>query len=109
MSLTVYDGATIAKDPSDILVQHFDWDAENLGASVQISSATVTVSGESGDIVTTPLTRDQVSLLTGNRKVQYRIHAGAAGSLWRVTCQIVTNETPSQTKERSVYVSVVER
>jgi hypothetical protein len=108
-SLVVHDGATITKDPADILVKHFDWDAENLAAGVIIANASITVAAVSGDTSTTPLTRDQVTFLPGSRKVQFRISAGAAGSLWRVTNQIVTNESPAQTKERSVYVSVVER
>lgn len=108
-SVAVHDGDTIPKDPADISVKHFDWDTEHLNPGVSISTTTVTVTGMDGDTVTTPLTRDQVSLLTGSRKVQFRLSAGAAGSLWRVTNQIVTDETPAQTKERSVYVSVVER
>lgn len=109
MSLTVYDGATITKDPSDVIVQHFDWDAENLAPGVTITSQTITASGLSGDTTTTPLTIDQVSRLTGDRKVQFRTTAGETGSLWRVTCRVVTSETPAQTKERSVFISVVER
>lgn len=109
MSLTVYDGATITKDPADIIVQHFDWDAENLASGVTIVTATVEATGQSGDTTTTPLTLDQVSILSGSRTVQFRTNAGAAGSLWRVTCNIVTDETPAQTKERSIYISVVER
>jgi hypothetical protein len=110
MSLTVEDGATITKDPADKLVFHFDWDASNLGTAVTISGTpTVTVVNISGDAVTTPVTVDQVSVLSGSRKVQCRINAGAVGSYWAVTNQIVTNESVPQTKERSVYVLVEQR
>jgi hypothetical protein len=109
MSLTVTDGTTITKDPADVSVLHFDWDAEHLGPAVTFSGTpTLTPERISGD-ATTPLTIDQVALLTGSRKARFRMSAGAEGSLWRITCAISTNETPSQTKERSIYVSVVQR
>jgi hypothetical protein len=109
MSLTVPDGVTITKDPADASVLHFDWDAEHLGPAVTFSSTpTITAERLSG-VATTPLTIDQVALLSGSRKVRFRMSAGAEGSLWRITCAISTNEVPSQTKERSIYVSVVQR
>lgn len=110
MSLTIHDGESIQKDPSDVSVLHFDWDVEHLAAAVQFSGTPViTPEGVSGDTSTTPLTVDQVAVLSGLRKVRFRLNAGAAGSTWRVSCTIVTNEVPAQTKERSIYVSVVQR
>jgi hypothetical protein len=110
MSLTVQDGATITKDPVDAKVYVFDWDAQHLGSGVEITGTpTVTPVAISGDTTTTPLTVSNVSLLTGNRKVQFRANAGAVGSKWRLDCQIVTNETPAQTIERSVFVLVEQR
>jgi hypothetical protein len=107
MSRTVQDGATIVKDPSDISVYVFDWDAQHLGSAVTISGTpTVTVTGVSGDTTTTPVTIDQVSVLSGNRKVQCRATAGATGSVWTVICTIVTNESPAQTKQRSVTLLI---
>jgi len=106
MSITVSDGKTITKDPSDISVYVFDWDAEHLAAAVTISTSTWTLTGISGDVTTTPMTKDQPSILAGTRKTQIRLSAGAIGSRWRLDNAIVTSESPSQQKERSIYIKV---
>lgn len=109
MSTTVKDGATITKDPSDISVYTFDWDAEHLAEGVSISTSTWTLTGVSGDTTTTPMTKDQASILSGNRKTQIRLSAGAAGSVWKLDNAITTDESPSQQKERSVRIRVEQR
>lgn len=106
MSITVTDGALIQKDPSDISVYTFDWDAEHLATGVSISTSTWTLTGLSGDITTSPVTKDQASILSGNRKTQIRLSAGTAGSKWQLTNTIVTDESPAQTKERSIKVLI---
>lgn len=107
--LTVIDGSLVSKDPSDIIVYTFDWDAKHLAQGVTISTYSVTVTGISGDITTTPLTKTTDGLLSGNRKVFARISAGAVGSRWMVSCFIVTNETPDQRFERSFFIKVEDR
>ena len=110
--LTVNDGALIVKDPSDVSVYTFDWDAEHLAASVTIASQTTTVTGISGDTTTTPLTVATTSPLgiqALSRTVKLKLSAGALGSKWRVDQAIVTDETPAQTKERSFYVKLETR
>lgn len=110
--LTVNDGATVLKDPSDISIYTFDWDAEHLATSVTIASQTTTVTGISGDTTTTPLTvltTSPLGIQTLSRTVKLKLSAGALGSKWRVDQAIVTSETPAQTKERSFFVKIQER
>lgn len=111
MSIEVQDGALIVKDPSDSAVLVFDWNAFNLGAGAAISTSTWTLTGLRGDTTTTPVTKDNETVVTGssNRKTQVRLLAGAAGSLWRLDNKIVTDETPSQQKERSILIKVESR
>lgn len=108
MPLTVSDGALATKDPNDISVYTFDWDAEHLATSITITTSTfaITAIRPSGD---TALTKDQESILGGNRKTQLRLTAGTEGAIYRIDNKIVTNETPAQTKERSFFVKVEQR
>lgn len=105
---TIHDGGQVVKDPADVSVYEFDWDEENLADGVTITSSTFTVVGIKGDITETPLTADSESVLTGDRKTQVRLSAGALGSKWRIDNRIVTDEAPAQTKERSFFVKVDE-
>jgi hypothetical protein len=104
--ITIDDGGLATKDPNDISVVVFDWDARHLATSVTIATSDWTITGVSGDITTTPLTSDQASILSGTRKTQVRLSAGAAGSKWKVENAIVTSESPSQTKNRKFFVKV---
>ena len=108
-TLTVPDGGHIIKDPSDIRVYQFDWGTDYLASGVEISTSTWTLTPLSGDTTTTPVTKDQEGLVTGNRKTKVRLSAGAAGSMWRLDNRIVTNEIPAQTIERSVAILVENR
>lgn len=105
MSLTVDDGALIRKDPSDISVYTFDWDARALTASATITTSTWTITAirPVGD---SALTSDSTSILAGSRKTQIRLTAGTLGASYLVTNRIVTNESPTQTKERSITILV---
>ena len=90
------------KDPASVRNAQFDYDTSFLTAGVEITGTpTVTVSGP--DAV---LTIASVGLATGNRKVNYKISAGTLGERYTVTCQIVTNESPAQTDERSIDVLI---
>lgn len=118
MSLTIYDGQQAPLDPTDVAVIEFDWDAMALPAGVTIADYGFTTSyvrggpRDSNGNPTVFLVVDEVSLLSGLRKVQVRIHMSTtglgAGAVWRVASRIVTNETPPQTKERSFFVKVGE-
>lgn len=105
---TVDDGALVLKDPADVRVYQFDWDARHLATGVEISSSTFTLTTVKG-LNTTALTKDNESLLTGNRKTQLRLTAGTKGSLYDVTNRITTNEAPSQTFERSFRLLIEDR
>jgi hypothetical protein len=99
----------IEKDTNENRVIVFDWDENNLGTDVTISTSTwvITAIRPAGE---TPvnLANDNSSILSGSRKTQTRLTGGTLGSEYRVTNRVVTSESPAQTKERSVYVAVVE-
>lgn len=109
MSITVQAGKQVTQDPSDIRVYVFDWDALNLPDTAEISgSATWTISAVRPANATL-LTKDQESILVGNRKAQVRLQGGQVGALYTIACKITTNETPSQTKEQSFFMLVENR
>lgn len=87
----------VTKDPNSIEVFRWDWDTEHLADSVEISTSAWTITGP--DSV---LTKDQESIVTGNRKTQVRLTGGTEGETYTVTNRIVTNETPAQTKDWSI-------
>lgn len=106
--LTVADNSLITKDPSDEPVLLFDWDASHLATSVTITTSTFTITALD-PATDTALTKDNPSILSGSRKTQIRLMAGTVGALYRLDNKIVTNESPAQTKERSIKILVVQR
>lgn len=106
--ITIRDGGLATKDPADISTYKFDWDTFHLAAGVTISTHvfTITVIFPVGD---TALTKDQESILAGNRSTQLRLTGGTLGAQYRIHDKIVTNETPAQTKERSFYLLVEDK
>ena len=102
-------GGLYTKDPNELRVVQFDWDTDgNLATAVTISTSTwtITVEQPASELVS-GLTKDNPTILSGSRKTQVRVTAGTLGSRYRLTNTIVTNESPAQTKERSVFVDVV--
>jgi hypothetical protein len=106
--LTVADNTLIIKDPSDISVLVFDWDASHLTNGVTITTSTFTITALK-PTADTALTKDQPSILSGSRKTQIRVAAGTLGALYRLDNTIVTSESPAQTKERSIRIKVETR
>lgn len=110
MIITVEDGALIEKDPADISVYSFDWDADNLAAGVQISTYlfTITAIKPAGD---SALTKDNEGYVTGSsqRKTQLRLTGGTLGATYRIDNRIVTNESPTQQKERSFFLTIQDK
>jgi hypothetical protein len=104
MSLTISDGQSAIKDPNSVEVYVWDWDAEHLAASAEISTSTFTITGPDST-----LTQDEASILSGNRKAQVRLTGGTVGKVYTVTNRIVTNETPAQTKDASLRLLIRER
>lgn len=105
-SLTVRPGDLITIDPSEKRVIQFDWDAENLAAGVTITSVfTLTTVKQAGATV---MTKDNPSLLSGNRKTQVRLDATTAtvGDVYDLANTVTTSETPAQVKEQSIRIQV---
>jgi hypothetical protein len=110
VSTTIEAGGLLVLDPSDKRVIQFDWDTDALPAGVEIatpsgSTFTITAIQQSG---LTALTKDQESIVSGNRKTQLRLVATTAtvGDRYLVANQIVTNESPAQTIERQFEVLI---
>ena len=111
-------------DPSDVRTVVFDWDDDNLASGVQISTSTFTITAvkQSG---LTALTKDNPAILTAaeattalertvsvaSRATRVRLIATTAsdGDEYQLANAIVTNESPTQTKERSVTVLIQNR
>lgn len=72
-----------------------DW----LASGVTIASKTVTV--DSG------LTKTNDYITDTNTSVTVLLDGGTAGTTYKVTCQITTSESPSETVERSIYITVI--
>lgn len=110
MSITVDNGATITKDPSDVLVYTFDWDAANLAAAVTITEFVATITPIDPSTSDTALTKVDsgtgLGIVSSSRKVAIKLSAGTLGQTYRVDCRIVTSETPAQTKERSFFLLI---
>lgn len=94
MSTVAYEGETITKDPNAARVIQWNWDARNLPTGVEITASSWIIGGPDS-----ALTKDQESVVTGNRKTQVRLSGGTLGGKYTVTNRIVTNETPAQTKD----------
>lgn len=106
-TVTILPGDQVTKDPSDVKVYVFDWDTNNLAAAVTISTSSWTITALGPSATDTALTKDSESVLAGSRKTQLRLTAGTVGQRYEIANKIVTNETPSQTKERSFRVLVL--
>lgn len=108
-AITIRPSEPVELDPSDKRVVQFDWDAENLAASVTITSVfTISVVTQIG---ATALTKDNPSLLTGNRKTQVRLDAttATAGDEYLLANTVTTDESPAQVKEQSIRVLIRNR
>ena len=109
MSLTVYAGDLVVQDPSDIRIYVFDWGTSNLATGVEIAgSATWTITAVAPSDATL-ITKDQESIVSGNRKAKVRLQGGTNGARYNIACKITTNETPAQTKEQSFDMLVQHR
>jgi hypothetical protein len=118
--ITVRQGALVVKAPAEIKTYVVDWDGENLGAAVTISTSVWTISALSPSTVDTALTKDSEARLTAaeataavlrtvvadNRVTRLRLTAGTLGQTYEVANKITTSETPNQIKERSFKILV---
>lgn len=105
-TVTVRPGDLVTIDPSEKRVIQFDWDTENLAVGVTVTSVfTITVVKQRG---ATALTKDNESVLSGNRKTQVRLDATTAtlGDQYLLANKVTTSEVPSQVKEQSIQILV---
>jgi hypothetical protein len=107
VNYAIQAGGTIVLDPSDERVILFDWDdTDVLASGVEISSSTYTITAirQSG----TALTKDNESIVAGNRKTQARLLATTAsiGDAYWVSNKVTTNEVPAQKIEQRYKVLI---
>lgn len=109
--LLVRPFALVPKDTNESRLIVFDWDDENLAATVTITTSTWTITRLEPSLAldTTTLTKDNESIVTGSRKTQCRVIAGTLGGRYRLTNKVVTSESPTQTKEKSIDIGIVEQ
>lgn len=105
---TVRPNGQVTKDPSDKTVYRFDFD-DRLATGVEIASKSFAIEMVDGSASDGSLTVDNDALVTGNRKVNVRVLGGTLGAEYRVTCHIVTNESPVQEFDRSVRVAIIQK
>jgi hypothetical protein len=107
MPRTIRAGEVLMIHPSDRRVIEFDWDTKALDTSVEISSQSWTITAvlQNG---TTALTKDNESVLAGNRTTQVRLIATTAtdGDMYTLLNTVVTNESPAQTLNSQTPVFV---
>ena len=106
--ITIQDGGLAIQDPNDQLVYAFDWGTSYLADGVSISTSTWTGTAKKPSTATA-LTTDNTAIAAGNRSTQIRISGGDLGAVYQVANKIVTDESPSQTIERSFYLKVENR
>jgi hypothetical protein len=108
MSEIVYAGGLVILDPSDKRVIQFNYDDTSVlasGVSITDSDWTITAIRQNG---VTALTKDNESIVTGDRKTQVRLLATTAteGDLYWVSNKITTDESPAQEIEQRFKVKV---
>ena len=99
MSVVVYDGASLTKDPDAQRVYTFDW-TDDIGAA-SITTSTWTIAGP--DAV---LTYDNASIVAGSKMTRVRILAGTLGKSYTLTNRIVTNSSPTETEDATITVVI---
>ena len=105
MSTTIYSGGLITKDPNNSEVFSFNWDKDlNAGVSITTSTFTITCANEQLPL---GLTKDNETNTA--RTTSLRLIGGTLGKKYTVTNRIVTDETPTQTKDASFTVKIESR
>jgi hypothetical protein len=99
MSTQIHSGGQVTKDPHSEEFFTLDWGTENLAIGVTIATSDFTITGPDAD-----LANDDI--LTGGRSTTLRLTGGTEGKRYTVTNRIVTDETPTQTKDASFRVLV---
>jgi hypothetical protein len=119
--VVVKPGALVELDPNDIRTVAVDWDDENLrdGVAIDTSTFTITTIKQNGATI---LTKDNPAILTAaqatialertvtgeDRVTRIRLDAttATAGDQYQVDNKVVTDESPTQTKDKHFLVSI---
>lgn len=106
-AIEIRPGDLVVQGPNEARVYMFDFDRENLPAGVTIDAFAFTVTAVRPATAGAP-TVDNEDVLADERKTWLRIDTstGTFGATYRVSCTITTNESPSQTKERSFFLKI---
>jgi len=99
MSVTVYDGGTVTKDPDASRVYTMDWTAD-IGAAGISTSTWIIAPADAG------LTADNASIVSGLKMTSVRLIGGTLGRSYTVTNRIVTNASPTETEDATVTVLI---
>ncbi len=110
--ITISPGGQLEKDPYDDKVWVFNWD-QHLTPGATISPAAVladftVICVSKGGEMPPDLTIADVTMVTGNRKVQFTVKGGTPGKTYNIALKVSTSETPAQKRERSFYAWVRE-
>ena len=121
-TVTIRPGDQVTKDPSGITSYVVDWDALNLAAGVTITASDWYVTAQRPNFTNVDLTADQAAVLSGteatsvigrtipdDRVTRIQLSGGRMHQTYAVTNQIVTNETPTQTKHASFQVLIEQK
>jgi hypothetical protein len=109
-TVSIQPESTIILDPSDKRTVVFDWDERNLAQAVTVSASVWTITAIR-QIGVTALTKDNESLVTGNRKTQVRLLATTAtvGDEYQLSNKVTTSDSPVQEKEQSIRILIQNR
>lgn len=105
MSTDIYSGGLITKDPNSSEVFSFNWN-DDLAAGVSITTSTFTITSPN-EALPLGLTKDNET--HDARSSSLRLLGGTLGKKYVVTNRIVTDESPTQTKDASVTVSIANK
>lgn len=105
-TILISNGGYVQQDPADLKLYLFDWDANSLALGVIITSSSFSIKAIRPSVTDAALVKDNESVLPSQRQTQLRLSGGTLGQTYEVANKIITNETPSQTKERSFRVVI---
>jgi hypothetical protein len=107
-TVTITPGGLFVKTTAEDKTLEFDW-RTNLAAGVQIATSTFTVAtirpADADDLTIDDLASG-LGLQSGNRTAKVEVSEGTEGAVYRLTHTVVTDETPAQTKQKSIKVKV---
>jgi hypothetical protein len=108
--MSIKPGATVTKDPNSILVYKWNWSDWLVGAAI-ISSSTFSVDSNPDSNLTLDseaiITSDPDTSIADNTWTRVRLTGGTVGQKYLVRNRVVTNESPAQTDDRSIWVQIV--